>query len=90
MKYIKTFENSKGSNPKFKIGDFVYCINSENSNNHDLQENIKYEILSVQSMHVGDVDEYSHFYFLKEIPHTMFFEKRFISEIEYEAKKYNL
>ena len=82
MRYIKTFENNKS--PEFKVGDFVYADNTQNS--LTLDKNIKYEIIDV----ISPTQWQSYKYELKEFPGEHFSEYRFISEMEYDAKKYNL
>ena len=67
----------------FKVGDFVYCINTDHS--IDLEEDKKYKILQIIQ---GDDDK--DILVLKELLNNHYVETRFITEAEYDAKKYNL
>ena len=100
---FKLYEYLTDSNPRFKIGDFVYCIENFGS----LRKNIKYEIESVKCI------QGLYFYKLKNINNRSmltkswkyksryndtnnwsmddsYVESRFMSEAEYNANKYNI
>jgi hypothetical protein len=68
---------------KFKEGDYVYCINADHS--LDLEENKKYKILRILP---GDDEK--DILILKGLLSSHYIETRFISEVEYDANKYNL
>jgi hypothetical protein len=87
MKYIKTYENSKNP-PNFKEGDYVICLNNEDS---CLTENMRYLIKKIFK------NEYGHYVCkvnskLGKIGETFgtFACHRFILEIEYNTNKYNI
>ena len=92
VKYIKFFENNfkifENKLSQFKVGDFVYADNIKvgKTNGTTLVKDVKYEIIEV----VPPTNWASYRYRLKEIPHEIFYEHRFISELEYNAKKYNI
>lgn len=87
---IKIFEDFIGG-PKFNIGDFIYCIytrgshrsNFKNGVYDELKEDVKYEIENIIK------GEKYFLYKLKGL-RTPYRENRFISEIEYVSKNYNL
>ena len=66
----------------FKVGDFVYCINTHYT---CLEKDKKYKILQIIQ---GDDDK--DILVLKELLNNHYVETRFITEAEYDAKKYNL
>jgi len=82
MTYIKTFEDNN-TPALFKVGDFVYA---DNTNQSQLDKDIKYEVSHVEPKTTWNPYTYQ----LKEIKDKFFWEYRFISELEYYAKKYNL
>lgn len=83
---FKVFEKNISRKPEFSVGDFVYADNIMNS--LELDNDVKYKIKEVLMDDSFGIKSYK--YKLKEYPDTCFFEYRFISELEYNAKKYNL
>lgn len=82
---FKYFESFDSDEPKFNVGDFVYCINNNNlgMESDNLKYDTKYEIIESVKGHNN---------FLYKLKGLQLFlkENRFISEAEYDAKKYNL
>lgn len=94
MKYINEYTGRKYStvsteNSKFKKGDIVYCINTDNTS---LQENKPYIIddVTAEVRKEDDVSKIFYFYLIKDLYQGEFNEKRFVSELEYYANKYNI
>jgi len=87
MKYLKTYESDKNK-PKFKEGDYVICIDNEYS---ILTEGMRYLVRKIfknkNDYYVCKVKSK-----LGKIGETLgsFTCDRFIDEIEYNTKKYNL
>ena len=86
MKYIKKYEFNNPNEPKFKVGDIVYYKKLFERQPLYLKPNKKYTIKKV------DRTNYKYYivYTLEEIEFHSFEEDCFISELEYNAKKYNL
>jgi len=86
MKHIKEF-NSYDIKQKFNVGDYVYVVKPTQA----LKENTKYQIFAVNrpSRFLNELNK-SFYYELKEIPTARYAEDRFISEMDYEVKKYNI
>ena len=97
--YLKTYETIEETTPKFKINDVVYCIDIDNTSSEDLKLNTKYIITDVTNNFNGT----SWLYKIKpanrmkpnvlkniQFLDTVFFEDRFITDIEYYALKYNI
>lgn len=88
MKYLKKYENSKKDTPKFKEGDYVICIDNEDS---ILTENMIYLVKKIfknkYDRYVCKVNSK-----LRKIGENLgtFSCDRFISEIEHNTQKYNL
>lgn len=88
MKYLKTYEKSKKNIPNFKEGDYVICIDEEDT---ILTKNMSYLIRKIFKNSNG-------YYVCKiksnsgKIGETLgtFSCDRFVSEIEYNKQKYNL
>ena len=86
MKYLKTYENSNNK-PNFKEGDYVVCIDSENS---ILTKNMRYlvkKIFKLNNSYVCKVKSK-----LGKIGENLgtFSCNRFKPEIEHNINKYNL
>ena len=77
MKYLKKFE--KQIEPKFKIGEIVYCIDDQNIS--IIKSGKKYKI---EDIVIGSGMVYY------TIGNSDYRELRFISELEYTTNKYNL
>ena len=84
---FKIYENDTLIEPKFKIGDFVYCVKPCD----ELKEDIKYKVIDVHIFHdcvricVSSENTFNHWSQKRQ-----WLEYRFISEIEYNANKYNI
>ena len=91
MRYIRTFENSwnneKLKNSKFKVNDIVFCVNPGGTSN--LQKDVPYKIIDVTRGPGGYYYDVAtgHNYNLEGCEYS---ENRFISELEYNANKYNV
>jgi len=88
MKYIKTFENVIDEPPKFKKGDIVYIVNVDN------QDHL-YTHLKKDTPYIIDNVEFGIKTYLVSIKNntgtsTFYSQNRFISELEYNSKKFNL
>ena len=81
MKYIKTYEHNNPNEPKFKVGDTVYSI----KNTMYLTTDRPYTIAKVIRTNYNYIT-----YALKGINFHSYIEDSFISELEYNANKYNL
>ena len=95
MKYIKTYENynklplkNLSKLYRFKVGDYVYCIDPINK----LEKNKKYRIRNIFNDNglfrvsvEGIEDEYNW-----NSIRSKWDENRFISELDYVVNKYNL
>ena len=77
MKYLKYFEKDTNI-AKFKPGDIVYCINTEVTTS--LYKDEKYKVLNID-------DEYIK---INNGTNNRYWKYRFISELEYNANKYNI
>ena len=83
MKYLKKYESSKKDTPKFKEGDYVICIDNEDS---ILTEGMRYLVKKIfKNGYVCKING-------KSIGENLgtFSCDRFFSEIEYNRQKYNL
>jgi len=80
MKHLKTFEDNAYD---VKVGDYVICI-EEYSRPGDMQLKIgeRYKVVAVDKISYRIVD--------KNDNYDVFHKMRFVSEIEYNTKKYNL
>lgn len=81
--YEDTYYVDISKKNKFKVGDYIYCINTNYS--IDLEEDKKYKILRIVQ---GDNDKDT--LLLDGLLSNHYVENRFISEYEYDANKYNL
>ena len=107
MKYLKYFDvlyYGPTDESKFKIGDIIYCINTEGSTK--LKKDIPYIVTDIRAS-TTDPKNIIYFYDIKNsIPYKYFDDiqsfvldrvngsglgqERFISELEYNANKYNI
>ena len=88
MKYLKKYENSKKDEPNFKEGDYVICIDNENSSlTKDMRYLVKKIFKNKNGYYVCKVNSK-----LGKIGETFgtFSCDRFISEIRNNIQKYNL
>lgn len=85
MKYLKKYENSKKDTPNFEEGEYVICIDNEYS---ILTKGSRYLVKKIFKNKNGYVCKING----KLIGENLgtFSCDRFISEIKYYAKKYNL
>ena len=87
---ITIFENfSDDGLPKFNLGDVVYCVDDDNTSG-DIRKDTKYIIRAVIK------GQNNYLYYIKdpnseEKPESkQYLERRFMSEMEYKANKYNI
>ena len=88
MRYLKTYEKSKKDAPNFEEGDYVICINNEDS---VITEGMRYLIRKIYKNSDG-------YYVCKvkselgKIGETLgtFYCDRFVSEFKNDVSKYNL
>ena len=88
MKYVKKYENLKKVTPNFKEGDYVICIDSEDSIlTKDMIYLVKKILKNVNGYYVCKVNSK-----LGKIGENLgtFLCDRFISEIEYNTNKFNI
>jgi len=71
--------------PAFNVGDYVY-LNPICPNSNRVRKNTQYEIDRVDKLSNGRY----YLYKIKGFPINIFREDKFISEVEYNANKYNL
>lgn len=85
MRYLKKYESSKKYTPKFKEGDYVICIDNENS---ILTQGMRYLMKKIFKNKNGYVCKING----KLIGENLgtFSCNRFVSEIEHNMQKYNL
>lgn len=88
MKYLKKYEKSKKDSPNFEEGEYVICIDNEDSIlTKDMRYLVKKIFKNKDGHYVCKVNSK-----LGKIGETLgtFSCDRFISEIKYNVKKYNL
>jgi len=90
---ITRFKLYEKNEPKFKVGDYVYVIYDKDKKY--IHKDKKYKITAIKHLDGENKDNledytYSYQYWLEGIPEFRYDEDRFISELEYNTKKYNL
>lgn len=87
MKHLKTYEeNEILYKPKFKVGDIVYV--STDRETAVLKKNKPYKIKNIERKELSNLP---HFYYeLIKLSDHIYSEDRFMSELDYEAYKFNL
>ncbi len=87
MRHIKQYEEYTYKKSQLKVGDVVVCI--KDANQSDLKLNHKYIITKIYN------DDVSEFCNIKDIDTDIeydfdFYTNRFMPELEYDIKRYNL
>ena len=95
---FKIFENT--TEHQFKVGDYVYA-KKDGIEDTPFDEDVKYEIVDIYNLSLPKKsrsdfsDNFHNACTVVEVEnrnkvHSQYYLKRFITEVEYDAKKYNL